>query len=385
MKNIAIIGASYLQVPLIKKAKEMGLTTHVFAWEAGDPGEREADHFYPISITEKEKILEKCRGIGISGITSIASDLAAVTVNYVADSLGLPGNSMECALLSTNKHEMRKAFERGGDPSVKSILVKSADEIKDHSFSYPIIVKPLDRSGSRGITKLYDENGLSVAIENAMEEGFIKAALVEEYARGKEYSLECISSHGEHHFLAMTEKFTTGAPHFIETAHLEPSGVPDEMLSKVKDTVFHALDTLKITDSASHSEIKIDEKGNIKIIEIGGRMGGDLIGSDLVYLSSGYDFLKAVTEVSLGEKVSSFETSLKSAAAVRYIFSREDLAALQRLLDEHPKYLVRKDISEITDGKIMDSSERFGYFLMKGPSREALLPYLPAELPESEA
>ena len=100
MKNIAIIGASYLQVPLIKKAKEMGLTTHVFAWEAGDPGERDADHFYPISITEKEKILEKCRGIGISGITSIASDLAAVTVNYVADSLGLPGNSMECALLS---------------------------------------------------------------------------------------------------------------------------------------------------------------------------------------------------------------------------------------------------------------------------------------------
>lgn len=385
MKNLAIIGASYLQVPLIKKARGMGFTTHVFAWEAGDPGENLADYFYPISITEKEAILEKCRGIGISGITSIASDLAAVTVNYVADAMGLPGNSLDCALRSTNKHEMRKAFERGGDPSVKSILVKSADEIRDVPLSYPIIVKPLDRSGSRGITKLYDENGLSDALENAMEEGFIKAALVEEYAKGKEYSVECISSHGEHHFLAMTEKFTTGAPHFIETAHLEPSGVSDEMLSKVKDTVFHALDTLKITDSASHSELKIDEKGNIKIIEIGGRMGGDLIGSDLVYLSSGYDFLKAVIEVSLGEKLSSFETSSNAAAAVRYVFNGEDIAALQRLLDEHPKYLVRKDIREITDEKIMDSSRRFGYFLMKGPSREALLPYLPKDPFESEA
>ena len=202
MRDIAIIGASYLQVPLIEKAREMGLTTHVFAWEAGDAGEKIADHFYPISITKKEAILEKCREIGISGITSIASDLAAVTVNYVAKKLVLPGNSEECALLSTNKHEMRMAFERGGDPSVKSILVKSADEIKDISIDYPIIVKPIDRSGSRGITKLYDESGLTGAIENAKEEGFIKAALIEEYASGNEYSVECVSYHGEHHFLS---------------------------------------------------------------------------------------------------------------------------------------------------------------------------------------
>ena len=129
MKDIAIIGASYLQVPLIEKAKEMGLITHVFAWEAGDPGEKAADHFYPISITEKERILEKCRDIGISGITSIASDLAAVTVNFVADALHLAGNSPQCALFSTNKHEMRMAFERGGDPSVKSVLVKGPEDL----------------------------------------------------------------------------------------------------------------------------------------------------------------------------------------------------------------------------------------------------------------
>ena len=384
MKDIAIIGASYLQVPLIEKAREMGLTTHVFAWEAGDVGEKIADHFYPISITKKEAILEKCREIGISGITSIASDLAAVTVNYVAKKLGLPGNSEECTLLSTNKHEMRMAFERGGDPSVKSILVKSADEIKDITIDYPIIVKPLDRSGSRGITKLYDESGLTGAIENAKEEGFIKAALIEEYASGNEYSVECISYHGEHHFLAMTEKFTTGAPHFIETAHLEPAGVSPELIEKVKDTVFHALDTLNITDSASHSELKIDENGNIKIIEIGGRMGGDLIGSDLVFLSTGYDFLEAAIDVALGREIPAFSGSESCAAAVRYVFGEEDIEVLDRLLIEHPEFLVRKDVRAITDSEVSDSSERFGYFLMKGPSREALFPYLPAQPIESE-
>lgn len=384
MKDIAIIGASYLQAPLIEKAREMGLTTHVFAWEAGDVGEKIADHFYPISITEKEAIYEKCREIGISGITSIASDLASVTVNFVAGKLGLPGNSLVCSLISTNKHEMREAFERGGDPSVKSVLVHSADEIKGISINYPVIVKPLDRSGSRGITKLYDEKGLSVAIENAKEEGFIKAALIEEYASGKEFSIECISYHGEHHFLAMTEKFTTGAPHFIETAHLEPAGVSEDLLEKVKAAVFHALDTLKITDSASHSELKIDEKGNIKIIEIGGRMGGDLIGSDLVFLSTGYDFLKAVIDVALGREISASFESERRAAAVRYVFGKEDAEVFDRLLSEHPEFLVRKDIHEITDNEVSDSSERFGYFLMKGPSREALLPYLPSQPVESE-
>ena len=89
MKRIAIIGASYLQAPLIQKAKSMGIETHVFAWAAGDIGEDLADYFYPISIQDKERILETCRALNIDGVCSIASDLAAVTVNYVAMKLSL--------------------------------------------------------------------------------------------------------------------------------------------------------------------------------------------------------------------------------------------------------------------------------------------------------
>ena len=104
MDKVAIIGASYLQLPLIAKAKEMGYETHVFAWEANDVGEKEADFFHPISIVEKEKILEVCKEIGISGICSIASDLAVLTVNYVANHMGLPGNSLESSYLSSGQN-----------------------------------------------------------------------------------------------------------------------------------------------------------------------------------------------------------------------------------------------------------------------------------------
>ena len=121
MKKIAIIGASYLQAPLIEEANKMGYETHVFAWASNDIGEKLASHFYPISIVEKEKILQACLAIGIDGVCSIASDLAVKTVNYVASKMGLTGNSIESAEKSTNKHLMRLCFEKNRDPSPKSI------------------------------------------------------------------------------------------------------------------------------------------------------------------------------------------------------------------------------------------------------------------------
>ncbi|MEG0378791.1 MAG: carbamoyl-phosphate synthase large subunit, partial [Eubacterium sp.] len=99
--KVAIIGANDFQNPLILKAKEKGYETHVFAWKEGAVGEKNADFFYPISIVEKDAILKQCRELGITGVCSIGSDLASLTVNYVANQLGLTANSDESALLST--------------------------------------------------------------------------------------------------------------------------------------------------------------------------------------------------------------------------------------------------------------------------------------------
>ena len=379
MKKLAIIGASYLQEPLIRKAQEMGYETHVFAWKANDVGERIADHFYPISIIEKDEILEVCRSLDISGICTIASDLAVITVNYVASKLGLPCNSMETTLKSTNKHLMRMAFEENNDPSPKSILVNSVDDLENVELAFPVIVKPLDRSGSRGITKVFEREQLSDAIGSAKEQGFEKSALVEEFAEGDEYSVEYISFEGQHHFLAMTKKYTTGDPHFIETGHLEPAPVSDEVLGKVKDVVNHALDTLGITNGASHTEIKIDDKGTIKIIEIGGRMGGDFIGSDLVRISTGIDFVRAVIQVAVGEKPDLSKVCSPMIAGVRFIFNEDDISVYNRLSDKDPSMIVSSEIREIK-GEVSDSSTRFGYYLMASKDMETMKQYMPEEL-----
>ena len=383
MKKLAIIGASYLQVPLIRKAKEMGLETHVFAWAAGDPGETIADHFYPISIIEKEQILEKCRQIGISGICSIASDLAMVTVNYVGNALGLPGNGAECTLLSTNKHAMREAFLKNGDPSPRSVMVDQASDPDLAELSYPLIVKPTDRSGSRGITRIEEASQLAPAIALAMEQSFEKRAVVEEFVTGTEYSVECISSGGKHHLLNVTRKFTTGVPHFIETGHMEPAFDLPVSVREVEKVIYHALDSLKVECGASHSEIRVTKTGRIRIIEIGARMGGDFIGSDLVQLSTGIDFVRAVIDTALGKEPDLTAGSHYGAAAVRFVFSREDVRCFDRLMEEHPEYVLSYEFDREAEGNVTDSASRHGYFLMAADTTQQLLPWMPED--ENEA
>ena len=116
MQKLAIIGANEFQDPLIRKAKQMGFETHVFAWAAGDVGERTADVFHPISIVEKEAIWAVCREVGVSACCSIGSDLATHTVNYVQRRLGNPCNPERTDLIATNKFEMRRALKAAGVP-----------------------------------------------------------------------------------------------------------------------------------------------------------------------------------------------------------------------------------------------------------------------------
>lgn len=371
-KKLAIIGASYLQEPVILRAKQLGIETHVFAWQVGDIGETLADFFYPISIVEKKEILHKCQEIKIDGICTIASDLATTTVCYVAEKMGLAGNSIQTSLVSTNKHEMRKCFEKNGDPSPKSRLVTSVDELDEIEMIYPLIVKPTDRSGSRGIYKVECWDGLKDAIERAKEQSFEKKVLVEEFVKGKEYSVEYISYNGQHNFLAMTEKFTTGAPNFIEIGHMQPSGMEENLIEfrKVQQTVEHALDSLGITVGASHTELKIDANGNLKIIEIGARMGGDFIGSHLVKLTTTNDFVELVIRCALGEEPDIQQKKCQNVAAVKFAFSEEDCMFIKQFAFEHSDKLIQYHVDSKRDTAVTDSSTRWGYCLAVFDSRE---------------
>ena len=365
-KRVAIIGAGEFQNPLILKAKECGYETHVFAWKTGAIGEYNADYFYDISIRDKEKILEECKKIKPNAVCSIASDLAVITVNYVADALGLTGNNSKYSEICTNKYAMRTAFQEAGFIVPRFIRVDNNLDINIiNDFEYPLIIKPTDRSGSRGVTKVYNKESVKEAIEKAISCSFEKRAIIEEYIDGDEYSCECISNKGKHHFLTVTKKYTSGEPHYIETAHMEPSGLKPNQLTLIKKEIFKALDALHIEYGPSHSEFKINNNGEIRIIEIGARMGGDCIGSDLVKLSTGYDFVELALKVALGQDITlARRKSDNKIAFIKFIFTQEDLEVYKRIKKETPEIIYSESIEEDLNHEITDSSTRYGFYII---------------------
>lgn len=298
--KLIVIGASYLQVPLIEKAKEMGFETHIFAWEEGAVGKSLADKFYAISILEKEEILSIAKKIKPLGIVSIGSDLAMHTVNYVAKNLGLIGNSLQCTEISTNKFRMRDAFKTNGLPSPNFTFCLENEKPDIRGFNFPIIVKPTDRSGSRGVTKVDSYQMVDFALQRAWDESLNKEAIIEEFVSGREISVEMISWKGEHHYLSCTDKVTTGPPYFVELEHHQPAQLSKSLENQVVEITRKALSALKVEYGASHTEIIITPDHKLFLVEIGARMGGDHIGAKLVLGSTGYDFVKGVIDVAVG-------------------------------------------------------------------------------------
>lgn len=384
MKTLAIIGASYLQLPLVEKAKEMGLRTICFAWADGAVCKDICDTFYPISIVEKEEILKLCQQEHVDGICTIASDVAAPTVAYVANKMGLVGNEHDAAIRANNKYAMRQAFMVASVPCPQFLCVKDAESetintIKQ-TLQLPIIIKPSDRSGSLGVTKVEVWSQLSSALSLSLEKSFAHEVMAEEFIEGREISVEFISFQGKHYPLQITDKVTTEAPHFVELEHHQPSTLSPEMFEKIFAITERALNSLGLTNGASHSEYKITKDGRIAVMEIGGRMGGDFIGSDLVRLSTGYDFVKGVIEVALGvfNPDTIQKSKFKNQKHSGVFFLCEETKAIKPRIEDaiaHPENQPEVFAAEIKDAELRNvtcSADRSGYMIYQAEERKYL-------------
>lgn len=363
MPKLAIIGASYLQVPLYLKAQELGIETIGFSWPEGAVAKDICTRFYAISTLEKEKILEVCEKEQVDGILTIATDIAVPTVNYVATKMRLVGNSIESGEISTNKFQMREVLSHNFVKCPTYFKISALEEMVaiQSKLTYPIIVKPVDRSGSKGVTKVENEDSLPKAISNALNESLSKSAIIESFIEGVEVSVESISYKGEHHILAITDKVTSGAPHFVELEHHQPSALPIHIQEEIRKNTIQALNALDIKNGASHSEFLISGE-EIYVTEIGARMGGDFIGSDLVYLSTGFDFLKGAIDVALNR----FETPhFKYQKHSGILFYTEQTTKVKELFeDEKTKpYIKQSEFNPLHQKEVAQSADRSGYFI----------------------
>lgn len=322
-KRLLVLAAGILQVPVIKKAREMGY--YVIAAD-GDPnavGLPLADKGVVANITSEEEMLEVAQREGIDGVIHPCSEVAMNVMGRINDELGLSGVSRETAIRATNKHAMREAFEQGGAPSPKSLLTASAEDAWQRfgtELGRKAILKPSRNSGSRGIAEV--ERGITKEAftrlyDRALQESRDHSVLIEDFIEGPEFSVEIIVWQGEVHVLTVTDKKTTEAPYFVELGHNQPSTFPAERVEAIKAAAVKGVKALGLDNCAAHAELKLQD-GRPYLMEIGARLGGDFISTELTHLSTGIDMVAAAINVALGIAPNLEPTEPKHGVCIRY-------------------------------------------------------------------
>lgn len=321
MKKVLVIGAGPLQLPVIKKVKELG---HIAICVDGNPnavGFKYADEYRAIDIVDTEKCLQYAKENNIDGVLTAATDFGVITAAEIANKLGLVGLNPSVARTIKNKFQVREQITNCGlDDTVCFFMisdVKNLSKIKN-KIKYPSIVKPVDGSGSTAVTKVYSFNELNAACIKAIEGSITRKAIIEPYITGEEYGVESFVDNGEVHILAIMKKFMTDPPNYAELGHVCPSGLTEKIEEKIKKVVSNAIKSLGINFGSVNIDLILTRENNVKIIDIGARMGGNLIGSHIVPLSTGVDLIENSVKAVLGEKVD-FTIKKHSVIATRIL------------------------------------------------------------------
>ena len=372
MKNkLFIVGASILQLPAIKTAKEMGLTVAVADQNPKAVGIPYADIYYQVSTVDENGIYEAAKEFGADGIMTLATDMPMRAVAHACDRLGLHGIDYATAIRSTDKGEMIKAFDRAKLPIPRYFLPETAEDAVNLGkiIGFPLICKPVDNSGSRGVSLVYSPDELTDAVRYGTENSVSGKVILEEYLVGKEVSAEVVVWQDEATVLAVTDKLTTGAPHFVETGHSQPSRLPAVDLKNVEKLAKDAVKAVGITMGAAHVEIMVTEKGAF-LIELGARMGGDCITTHLVPLSTGVNMIKANINVALGipPRVT---PRFNRGAAIRYVLPEKgtiksiDGAQIAECMSGVKCVEIMKRAGETVDA-VRNSNDRLGFVITQG-------------------
>ena len=304
MKKLAIIGGGVMASYFGEACHRLGYEGHYFSMIDGKVDEKEVDVFHEINIFEKDKITEICREIGIAGVVA-TTELSVSIAAFVAEQLGLLGIPYDVARVITDKYRNRECIK--GLYELKSpqyVEITSINEIKDSAVPYPMILKPTNLGGKRGITVVKDEKSLPMAFEYACESyrrGDIPVIIAEQFLEGGiECSVESISFKGKHTIIQITQKDSSGAPHCVELGHHQPAPLSKGIWDKVVRGVSSGLSAIGITNGPCHTEIKIIND-DVYLIEFNARPGGDHIWWPMVELSTGFDIIAAVAQAATGE------------------------------------------------------------------------------------
>jgi len=374
-KSILIFGVGELQKSIIGRAHNKGLIVIGIDPCVDAFCKDDVDAFEIVGGQDYEGTLAVAKKYNVSAIVTAATDKPLVMMARVAKELNLPFYSVETATWSTDKYQMKQRFIAGGVPCAKGRLVKSAQETAD--FVFPVIVKPRDNSGSRGVKLCRTLAELQSCIDEALEYSHLDSVLVEEFIEGQEYSIESLHYDGKTEVLQFTEKKTTEFPYNVELGHKQPANLTEPQRNAIREVISKIAIALNFENCPSHTELKVNERG-IFVIETSPRLGGDYITSTLVPLSTGINIEDQLLNIALGESVDTKTGRVEKASGVCFFSLPEGLvtnidnginevSSWDGIVDFNLKLKVGDRVNKITS-----SLNRYGQFIVKADSREKI-------------
>lgn len=327
MKRILIIGAGFLQSFVIEKAKNMGYETLAVDADPNAVGFRFADKHEIINIVDEKACLAYARKENIDGVLTAATDYGVLTAAYIAKEMRLGGLDYEVAKLIKNKYKVRKRlFEAKVDDTEQAYEVNENTNLNAicKKLSFPVMVKPCDGSGSRGAARVDKLEQFSEACKNAMSASFIHHAEVETFIVGKEYGAESLVVNGKIYVLGIMRKWMTNPPYYAELGHAIPTDLPEEVEARAKQCVENAIKALGINFGSVNMDMLITADGNIHIIDVGARMGGNMIGPCVIPYGTGIDYMANMIRNVVGDEVD-LTPSEHSAVATRLLALRNGI------------------------------------------------------------
>ncbi|MBI4354996.1 MAG: ATP-grasp domain-containing protein [Candidatus Omnitrophica bacterium] len=383
-QRLLILGAGVYQMPAIATAKALGL--QVIAVDANPvaPGFTLADVSRVVDVRDIAGCLKVARGFQVDGVVSICTESAVATVAALAEELGLPGVSRAAAQAATDKFVMRSRWAATGLPgpafAQASTLAEAVPAARE--IGYPVVVKPVDNAGSRGVSRIDVESALPAAFDRALSQSLSRRVILEEFMDGVEATVESFTWQGKTQVLAMSEKVRIPFPACVSISLSYPPSFAAEVQQAIQQVVCRAIKALGIDQGPTHTEVLVTSRG-IKLVELAARGGGFGIVHQIVPIVSGVDLVRATIQVALGLQPDI--TPQYARAAVLRFFQPQAFGTVRRIRGvEDAKRMegIVEVVMEVKPGQLLGpitrDGERPGYLIASAPTRELALQYADA-------
>lgn len=374
-RKLMILGAGKNEVPAVIKARERGLETIVVDMNPRAPALEFADKAIVTKTTDTREYVDIAVKERIDGVMTVSVESLVRKISAIANALHLPGISEEMALVATDKSVMRNVLHKNGIPSPKFITACEPEEVMEKigDLSRPLVIKPVDQAGGRGVFKTADDDELMEFFKISKKISRCGKVIVEEYLEGIHSTVDAITTHGKTHILGISDKVNILTPNIIAMDITFPPSYSNDVVQSVERLVCTMLERLGFSDGHTHTEVVVTADGP-SIIEFAARSGGALIPSDILPHLCGFDVIDKLISLALGEDVGIKNVVLSNGVDLR--FFQSPLGRLKKIHGigeasgikgvHRLEFIVKEGdiLKPITEGK-----ERVGFVIAYGRNR----------------